>query len=50
MANKVKFGLEQVHIAFKGANGYENPQAILGAVNLTMNPEGGETAFYANNR
>ena len=49
-ANKVKFGLEQVHIAFKNANGYENPRAILGAVNLTMNPEGGETAFYADNR
>ncbi len=50
MANKVKFGLEEVHIAFKNANGYENPQAIPGAVNLTMNPEGGETAFYADNR
>ena len=50
MANKVKFGLEQVHIAFKSADGYETPQAIPGAVNLTMNPEGGETAFYADNR
>jgi len=49
MANKVKFGLEQVHIAFKDADGYEIPQAIPGAVNLTMNPEGGETAFYADN-
>ena len=49
MANKVKFGLEQVHIAFKSADGYETPQAIPGAVNLTMNPEGGETAFYADN-
>lgn len=50
MANKVKFGLEKVHIAFKGADGYETPQAIPGAVSLTMNPEGGETAFYADNR
>src|SRR5690606_5704103 len=50
MANKVKFGLEQVHIAFKNTDGYETPQAIPGAVNLTMNPEGGETAFYADNR
>ena len=25
MANKVKFGLEQVHIAFKNADGYETP-------------------------
>ena len=51
MANKVKFGLEQVHIAFKNADGvYETPQEIPGAVNLTMNPEGGETAFYADNR
>jgi phi13 family phage major tail protein len=50
MANKVKFGLEEVHIAFKDADGYETPQAIPGAVNLTMNPEGGETAFYADNR
>ena len=50
MANKVKFGLEKVHIAFKDADGYGTPQAIPGAVNLTMNPEGGETAFYADNR
>ena len=51
MANKVKFGLEQVNIAFKNANGvYETPQEIPGSVNLTMNPEGGETAFYADNR
>ena len=50
MANKVKFGLEEVHIAFKNADVYETPQAILGAVNLTMNPEGGETAFFADNR
>ncbi len=51
MANKVKFGLEQVYIAFKNADGtYEVPQAIPGAVNLTMNPEGGETAFFADNR
>mgnify|MGYP000903473967 FL=1 len=50
MANKVKFGLEKVHIAFKNADGYETPEAIPGAVNLTMNPEGGETAFYADNR
>ena len=50
MANKVKFGLEKVYIAFKSANGYETTQPIPGAVNLTMNPEGGETAFYADNR
>jgi len=51
MANKVKFGLEKVHIAFVTQNGWETPpRHIPGAVNLTMNPEGGETAFYADNR
>lgn len=50
MGNKVKFGLEQVHIAFRDTDGYEVPQAIPGAVNLIMNPEGGETAFFADNR
>ena len=33
-----------------GTVGWGTPVAIPGAVNLTMNPEGGETAFYADNR
>lgn len=50
MVNKVKFGLEQVHIAFKDDDGWKTPVHIEGAVNLAMNPDGGEDAFYADNR
>ena len=50
MANKVKFGLEQVHVAFSDGQGnWETPIPIPGAVNLSINPDGGENAFYADN-
>lgn len=48
--NKVRFGLEQVHIAFIDGDGtWENPIAIPGAVNFTANPDGGESTFFADN-
>jgi len=50
MGNKIKFGLERVHIAFRDAEGWETPVHIPGAVNLSMSPDGGETAFYADNK
>ncbi len=49
MANKVTFGLENVYVAFEGADGYETPQAIKGAVNFTPTPEGQAVDFYADN-
>ena len=48
--NKVKYGLEQVHIAFVDEQGgYEAPESIDGAVNFSASPEGDETEFYADN-
>lgn len=55
-ANKVKFGIEDAHVAFvdeatatKGSPAWDSPQAINGAVSLTMNPEGDTNDFYADN-
>lgn len=54
MKNKVKFGLSNVHIAkmIFGEDGtitYNTPFAIPGAVNLSLDAEGEETPFYADN-
>lgn len=54
MANKVKFGLSNVHIAkiTYGENNaitYGTPFAIPGAVNLTLDPEGEAADFFADN-
>ena len=54
MANKVKFGLCNVHIAPIIANSsdgitYGTPFALKGAVNLTLDPEGDSADFYGDN-
>lgn len=49
MSNKIIFGLEKVHIAFKGEAGYETPIHVPGAVNLGLTPEGDTNTFYADN-
>jgi phi13 family phage major tail protein len=51
MANKVVFGLENVHIALltESTGVYAAPVAIPGSVNLALNPEGDESTFYADN-
>lgn len=58
MANKVKFGLSNVHIAKitygTGTNGepsitYGTPFALPGAVNLTLDAEGESSDFFADN-
>lgn len=54
MANKVKFGLSNVHIAKitygeGGAITYGTPFALKGAVNLTLDPEGEAADFFADN-
>jgi len=51
--NKVKFGLNNVHIAkiteTNGTITYATPIAIPGAVGLSADPEGDTTPFYADN-
>lgn len=50
---KVKFGLSNVHVAkiteTEGKINYAKPLAIPGAVNLTADPEGETSPFYADN-
>ena len=51
MANKVKYGLKNVHYAVITENNgeitYDTPKSIPGAVNLTLSPRGERTDFYA---
>lgn len=50
-SNKVKFGLKNVYYAVATVSGstvtYGTPKAIAGAVNLSLDAQGGETNFYA---
>lgn len=54
MANKVRYGLSNVHVAklTEGQNGYTYgiPKALPGAVNMSMDAEGDQANFYADNR
>ena len=52
--NKVKFGLSNVHVAkitidAQGHIAYGTPFAVPGAVNLTLDPEGENADFHADN-
>ena len=48
--NKVTYGLSNVHVAFKNADGtYETPIAIPGAVSWTPSTAGGQSNFVADN-
>lgn len=50
MSGKVRFGLSRVHIAPMGESGvYEVPTHVPGVVNLTTDPQGDQTVFYADN-
>lgn len=49
MDNKIIFGLENVHVAFRNTTGYDAPTHVPGAVNLGLTPEGDTTNFYADN-
>jgi len=48
--NKVRFGLENLHIAFETAGGgYGTPIRIPGVVGFNVNPDGQDSVFYADN-
>lgn len=48
--NKVLFGLSNVHVAKQTGTGtYDTPVAMPGAVNMTIDAEGDQEVFYADN-
>ena len=53
MSNKIKFGLKNVHIAIQtyaeatGLYSYATPVRLPGAVNLSLDPQGDVSPFYA---
>lgn len=47
MADKVKFGIKNVHYATATTNGWNTPVAMPGAVSLTLTPNGENNPFYA---
>lgn len=47
MADKVKYGVRQVHYALQTTSGYSTPVSMPGAVSLSLTPSGELTPFYA---
>lgn len=49
MANKVKYGISNVHYAPVTSSGFGTPVALEGAVSLSLSAEGERSVFYADN-
>lgn len=49
MANKIKYGIKNVHYALVTTTGYGTPKPINGAVSLSLAAEGDRNVFYADN-
>lgn len=51
MSNKVLFGLEKVYVAMltEATGVYATPVAIPGAVNMSLDPQGDQSTFFADN-
>lgn len=47
--NKVRYGLSNVHVAFKTAEGYGTPIHIPGSRSLSTDPQGEQSNWYADN-
>lgn len=47
MADKVKYGVRNVHYATATTNGWNTPVAMPGAVSLSLTPNGDTNTFYA---
>lgn len=49
MSNKIKYGIKNVYYAPVTTNGYETPNALEGAVSLSLSAEGERNVFHADN-
>lgn len=47
MADKVKYGVKNVHYALVTSSGYGTPASMPGAVSLSLSPNGDRNDFYA---
>ena len=47
MPNKVKYNLKNVHWALATTGGYSSVNTWAGAVNISLEPQGEDYAFYA---
>ena len=49
MANKIKYGISKCYYAVYDGSTYETPVALPGAVSLSLDAQGDQSQFYADN-